>query len=148
MTSPVRTERVGGSEKIAMTSPVRTERSGEGGAYRISFVMPRKYTKLDALPVPADARVQLREVPAHVAAATWFTGSVADAEAMEQKSAALRDELRTAGLTPVGPPQLYNYYPPFAPAWMRRTEVLYRLKESAEEVTAGAAETAKPSAQR
>ena len=144
MTSPVRTERVG-SEKIAMTSPVRTERA-DGGAYKVSFVMPRKY-KLDTLPVPRDARVQLREVPAHVAAATWFTGSVANGEAMEQKSAQLRDELRAAGLTPEGQPILYNYYPPFAPSWMRHTEVLYRLKESAEEVEAGA-QPAKANTQR
>ena len=136
MTSPVRTERVGGSEKIAMTSPVRTERA-DGGAYRVSFVMPRKYS-LDTLPVPRDTRVHLREVPAHVSAALWFTGSVADAAAMEQKSAQLREQLQAAGLTPVGQPQLYNYYPPFAPSFMRHTEVLYNLKESADEVTSKA----------
>ena len=101
MTSPVRTERVGGSEQIAMTSPVRTERS-DAGAYRVSFVMPRKFT-LDTLPAPRDARVHLREVPAHVAAAVWFTGGVADAEAMERWSATLGEELRAAGLTPEGP---------------------------------------------
>ena len=66
MTSPVRTERVEAhpSEKIAMTSPVRTERvegGGAGGAFRVSFVMPRKY-KLDTLPTPRDTRVHLREV--------------------------------------------------------------------------------------
>ena len=142
MTSPVRTERVGGSEKIAMTSPVRTERSDNGGAYRVSFVMPRKYT-LDTLPVPRDARVHLREVPAHVAAAVWFTGGVADAEAMERWSATLREELRAAGLTPEGPALLYNFYPPFAPSFMRHTEVLFTLKESAEQVTAASTEGAK-----
>jgi hypothetical protein len=59
----------------------------------------------------------------------------------------LRDELRAAGLTPEGQPILYNYYPPFAPSWMRHTEVLYRLKESAEEVEAGA-QPAKANTQR
>ena len=141
MTSPVRTERVGGSEKIAMTSPVRTERA-DGGAYKVSFVMPRKF-KLDTLPVPRDTRVHLSEVPAHVAGAIWFYGSVANAEAMEQKSAELREQLRAAGLTPDGHPLLYNYYPPFAPSWMRHTEVLYRIKESAEEVTTAAQPAAK-----
>ena len=112
MTSPVRTERVGGSggsEKIAMTSPVRTERA-DGGAYKVSFVMPRKF-KLDTLPVPRDTRVHLSEVPAHVAGAIWFYGSVANAEAMEQKSAELREQLRSAGLTPEGQPLLYSKCP-------------------------------------
>ena len=76
MTSPVRTERVESgaktSEKIAMTSPVRTERAPSGGAYRVSFVMPRKYT-LATIPAPKDSRVKLREVPAHVAAAVRRT---------------------------------------------------------------------------
>jgi hypothetical protein len=151
MTSPVRTERVEGAKKkgesIAMTSPVRTERSPGGGAFRVSFVMPRKYgNTLDALPAPKDARVRLREVPAHVAAAVSFTGGVADAGAMERWAETLARELEQAGLTPEGPPQLYNYYPPFAPNWLRHTEVLYRIKERAEEVEAGAAKAAQAAA--
>ena len=52
-----------------MTSPVRTEAlGGEGGGHRVSFVLPSKYS-LKSLPVPADARVKLREVGSHVAAA-------------------------------------------------------------------------------
>ena len=73
---------------------------------------------------------------------TWFTGGVADDEAMARKSAALEAELRAAGLTPEGPPLLANYYPPFAPNWLRHTEVLFRLKESAEAVEKSAAAAA------
>jgi hypothetical protein len=148
MTSPVRTERVetqtqAKGESIAMTSPVRTERSPGGGAFRVSFVMPRKYgADPSALPTPKDARVKLRTVPAHVAAAVSFTGGVADTSAMDRWATTLREEVTASGLTPEGPPQLYNYYPPFAPNWLRHTEVLYRIKESAEEVEAGAAKAA------
>lgn len=142
MTSPVRTERTPpGGEKIAMTSPVRTEKAPGGGAYKVSFVMPRKYTSLESLPAPRDGRVALRQVPAHVAAAISFTGGVADADAAERWGDELRRELQAAGLTPEGPSQLLNYYPPFAPGWLRHTEVLYRLRESAEEVQAGAAKS-------
>ena len=74
-----------------------------------------------------------------MAAAVTFTGGVADDAAMERWAATLRAELAQAGLTAEGPPQLYNYYPPFAPNWMRTTEVLYRIKEGAEAVQAGAA---------
>lgn len=58
---------------------------------------------MSTLPAPRDARVTLREVPAHVAAAVSFTGGVADTAAMEHWSSVLRDELKAAGLTPEGP---------------------------------------------
>jgi hypothetical protein len=144
MTSPVRTERVETQRKgesIAMTSPVRTERAPGGGAFRVSFVMPRKY-RLDTLPAPKDARVNLREVPGHVAAAVWFTGGLPDDAAVQKWAAALEADVAQAGLHVTGAPQLYSYYPPFAPSWLRHTEVLYRIKESAEEVEAGAAAAA------
>ena len=118
----------GASQKIAMTSPVRTEAVG-GGVHRVSFVLPSKYN-LKTLPVPADARVQLREVGAHVAAALEFSGGVDDTDAFSKKTAELRALLSNHGLVASGePPVLADYYPPFAPGWLRKREVIIPLKD-------------------
>ena len=122
------TAQSGSSEKISMTSPVRTEALHEGG-HRVSFVLPSKYS-LKSLPVPADARVKLREVPAHVAAALEFTGGVGDTAAHAAKTAELKALLSTHGMVASGEPAvLADYYPPFAPGWLRKREVIIPLKE-------------------
>ena len=113
-----------------MTSPVRTEAlGGEGGGHRVSFVLPSKYS-LKSLPVPADARVKLREVGSHVAAALEFSGGVGDTAAYAQKTAELKQLLSTHGLVASGEPAvLADYYPPFAPGWLRKREVIIPLKD-------------------
>jgi hypothetical protein len=54
MTAPVAQEP---ATRIAMTAPVGQERSGD--RYRITFVMPSRYT-LESLPEPTDERITLR----------------------------------------------------------------------------------------
>ncbi len=108
-----------------MTSPVRTERA-PGGGYRISFVMPRKYT-LETLPVPKNDRVKFRQVASHDAAAITFTGGVGDSGAKERMTQALLADMAAAGLEAGGEPTLADYYPPFAPGWMRKREVIIPL---------------------
>jgi hypothetical protein len=118
----------GGAEKVAMTSPVLTGELKKGGLYSISFVLPSKYT-LDTLPVPKDARVRLREVAAHTAAAITFHGGVRDTAAYETKRKELEALLQTKELQADGVALLADYYPPFAPSWMRKREVLIPVKE-------------------
>jgi len=43
-------------------------------AYRVSFVMPSKYT-MDTLPVPKNTDLELKEVPGHSVAALTFFGA-------------------------------------------------------------------------
>ena len=57
MTAPVVQEPA--SEEIAMTAPVAQEKVGD--RYRITFVMPSKYT-LETLPQPTDPRIRLRDL--------------------------------------------------------------------------------------
>lgn len=122
MTSPVRAERSSGAS-ISMTSPVRTERAPGSGSYRVSFVMPRKYT-LETLPVPReDLHVTCRQVDAHDAAAVTFYGGM-DMGEMEKQSAELRKVMEREGLEPAGQEVLCEYYPPFAPNFMRQREVV------------------------
>lgn len=127
MTSPVRTEKVEKSESIAMTSPVRTEMAGPG-TYRISFVMPSKYT-LATLPTPENPAVKFREVAPATVAALSFSGPLPTSEMVAAKGQQLRDIMQAEGLTAEGEPMLYSYYPPFAPSWMRHTEVLLKVAE-------------------
>jgi hypothetical protein len=71
MTAPVLQEQA--SATIEMTSPVVQQPGGDSGRHVVAFVMPAEFT-LDTLPTPADPRINVREVPAHVAAVKSFTG--------------------------------------------------------------------------
>ena len=118
MTSPVAQEKR--SEKISMTAPV-TQQKG-GNSWSIAFVMPAEYT-MDSLPIPNDARITLRAIPARLLAAITYSGTWSESRYEEHK--ALLDQmmskrkLRTAG------EYIYaRYNPPFTPWFMRRNEVL------------------------
>ena len=118
MTSPVAQEMK--SEKISMTAPV-TQQKG-GNRWSIAFVMPAEYT-MDSLPIPNDARITLRAIPARLLAAITYSGTWSESRYEEHK--ALLDQmmskrkLRTAG------EYIYaRYNPPFTPWFMRRNEVL------------------------
>jgi len=126
MTSPVRMDR-NTSESISMTSPVRMDGAPGTGDYRVSFVMPSKYT-LETLPVPKeDLRVKCRQVDAHEAAAVTFYGGMDMGESRRQ-SAELRKAMEREGLEPAGPEAMYEYHPPFAPSFMRKREVVIPVK--------------------
>lgn len=128
MTSPVRTEmQTGKAEKVAMTSPVRTEKSGPG-ICKISFVMPSKYT-IETLPTPHNSAVKFRQVAGESVAAISFSGPLPTTEVIDAKAAELKAVMKAESLTPEGEPMLYQYYPPFAPSWMRHSEVLLKVKD-------------------
>jgi hypothetical protein len=118
----------GAPEKVAMTAPVRLD--AEPGSYRLSFLVPRKYTRA-SLPVPDDAAVHIREVPKHTVACLSFNGNIPD----EPWVAAKKDELRALveadgglELVPGAEGSLYQYHPPFAPAWQRVGEVVLPVR--------------------
>lgn len=127
MTAPVAMEQSGTkgrqNEKVAMTSPVTAEM--QGNKYVISFVMPSKYTK-DTLPRPNNDNVKIKEIPAQTFAAyAWRGASPKPAEVEDKKQkllAALKQHDVTAEDTDKS--YLWQYYPPFAPSWIRLQEVL------------------------
>lgn len=124
MTSPVTLEAAGpSSQKIAMTAPVTAE-AVDTDTFKVSFIMPSKYTP-DSLPVPKNENVKIREVPSRTMAALAWRGGSPSSAVMDSKAAQLRAVLKAAGMSPIGPVHLWQYHPPFAPAWMRRNEVLY-----------------------
>ncbi len=121
MTAPVAQEPA--SEKIAMTAPVAQEKVGD--RYRITFVMPAKYS-LANLPQPTDDRVRLREEPARIVAAIRYSGFWSR-QRYDVHERRLRDWIHGRGLDPVGRPVWARYDPPFLPWFWRRNEILIEL---------------------
>ncbi len=126
MTAPVGAEpkAAPGGTKIAMTAPVGAEK--RGAAWTVSFTMPSSWS-LGTLPVPDDARVRLRVVPARRVAATRFSGTWGP-EKFDALAARVEADARAAGLSPAGVTPLYaRYDPPWTPWFLRRNEVLVPL---------------------
>jgi hypothetical protein len=127
MTAPVGAEPVRGARgtKIAMTAPVGAEKSTDG--WTVTFTMPSSLT-MKSLPVPDDARVRLREVPARRVAAVRFSGTWG-AERFEDVARKLVADAKAAGLDPApAPPVFARYNPPWTPWFLRRNEVLIPLE--------------------
>lgn len=124
MTSPVTSEKQkGNSEKVAMTSPVTAEM--EGGKYVVSFVMPSKYTK-ETLPTPNNDNVKIKEIPERTFATYAWRGGVPSEEEVQAKKDKLASILKQHDITikDMSSTHLWQYYPPFAPNWLRLQEVL------------------------
>jgi hypothetical protein len=118
MTAPVTQEMK--SEKISMTAPVTQQKAGN--RWSISFVMPAEYT-MDTLPIPNDARVTLREIPARLLAAITYSGTWSQSRYEEHK-AQLDTMISKRKLKTAGEYVYARYNPPFTPWFMRRNEVL------------------------
>ncbi|AQP44649.1 SOUL family heme-binding protein [Tessaracoccus flavus] len=120
MTAPVLQEQA--SAAIEMTSPVVQQPGGKSGRHVVAFVMPAEFT-LDTLPTPADPRINVREVPAHVAAVRSFTGRWTE-HVYELQLNELRGAVEQAGLEVSGPPLFARFDPPWTPWFRRRNEVV------------------------
>lgn len=134
MTAPVVQDDA--SQKIAMTAPVLQQGTGEPGSdgenssFRVAFVLPKDFT-LENAPEPTNPKVQLRVVPASLAAVIGFGGRWSSAS-YQKHLQELRIALRSAGLDSVGPPRFARFDPPFKPWFMRHNEILLDLRDPAE----------------
>jgi hypothetical protein len=117
MTAPV--TQAAAPVKMEMTAPVTQVAASEG--FVVQFVLPKTVT-LDTAPVPDDARVRLREVPAARVAVIRYSGFWTDAN-YERHRAKLEAALTAASLTASGPPVYSRYNPPFMPWFLRRNEI-------------------------
>lgn len=118
MTAPVAQEMR--SEKISMTAPVTQEK--KGNYWSIAFVMPAEYT-MDTLPIPTDARVTLRSIPARLVAAMTYSGTWSESRYEEHK--AMLDRMMSKRKLKTAGEYIYaRYNPPFTPWFLRRNEVL------------------------
>lgn len=117
MTSPV--TQSAAPTKMAMTAPVT--QSAAAGGQLVQFVLPRGVT-LASAPEPLDARVKLREVPAHQVAVIRYSGFWSDANYNEHL-AELRQKLQDAKVKWSGEPVYARYDAPFIPWFLRRNEI-------------------------
>ena len=127
MTAPV-VAREDASQKIAMTSPVIAKNSIENnnGTRIISFGMPRSYT-LETLPTPTDSRVKLVEIPEEKYAVKKFSW-LATHNRVEKFEKELILALSEDRLEILGVVAYAGYDAPWTPPWMRRQEVLVKVK--------------------
>jgi hypothetical protein len=112
-------------QKIKMTAPVIIE-TQESSQYRISFVMPKTFTK-QTLPKATSPEISFRELTDLYVVAVKFSGknSIHNFMKYEEKCRVflLEEELK------ISLPVLYAYYsPPFVPSFLRKHEVLYSYK--------------------
>jgi len=118
MTAPVIQEPK--AEKIAMTAPVG-QRAAEQG-FAVSFMMPASYT-METIPLPVDASVVIREIPAHRAAAIRYSGTWSEKK-YEKHLVLLQNWIEQNNLESTGQPLWARYNAPFIPWFMRRNEIL------------------------
>lgn len=120
MTVPVNTEETN-FEKIAMTVPVNTEREEGQGSYKVSFVLPSKYT-LETLPTPNDSRVSIKEIPSRKIAVRRFSWSASDSITRKNEELLL-SSLKRDAIKTVGSVNVARFNPPWTIPFMLRTEV-------------------------
>lgn len=118
MTTPV-TQKPS-SEKIAMTVPVEQQRTAKG--WTVSFIMPISYT-LDALPVPDNPDVKLRQIPARRMACVRYSGTWSEKRYLRYLQE-LESWIEKSGFRILGEPVWARYNPPFTPWFLRRNEIL------------------------
>jgi len=117
MTAPVLQQKA--SEKIPMTAPVLQEKSGQG--WRMTFVLPAKYTLQDA-PEPSDPTVVIKAEKGRKVAVVRYSGWLS-AASMERAAAKLRSWLEQKKYKAVSEPRLAAYDPPWTVPFLRRNEV-------------------------
>lgn len=109
------------SQKIAMTAPVLQE-TREDHSHIVSFVLPEGMD-ISQVPVPRNARVTTKHVPAHYAAAKKFGGGW-NAERFQFSGENLVHQVHQAGLVTEGNVYYARFDPPWKPWFLKRNEVL------------------------
>jgi hypothetical protein len=113
------------NKSIAMTAPVIQESAGPK-THMVRFVLPENM-KISEVPESLDPSVKVVQVPEHIAAAKRFSGSW-DQDKFDSEGEKLVSELLTSGLETVGSLYSARFDPPWKPGFLKRNEVLIRVK--------------------
>ena len=113
------------SQSIAMTAPVIQE-SASTSKHMVRFVLPEEMKPGD-VPDAMDPRVKVIQVPKHLAAAKRFSGSW-NQERFDLEGKKLISETLSSGLETVGSLYFARFDPPWKPGFLKRNEVLIRVK--------------------
>ncbi|MEM8843577.1 MAG: heme-binding protein [Pseudomonadota bacterium] len=119
MTAPVTQQ----NQKISMTAPVGQQRQGD--SWTVYFVMPAKFT-LDTLPIPANNKIQLIEIPAKEFAVIQFSGRATENDLTLYEDQ-LKDYILKEALNTISEPIYAFYNPPWTLPILRRNEVMIEL---------------------
>jgi hypothetical protein len=112
-------------ESIAMTAPVIQE-SASASKHMVRFVLPEDMKPSD-VPGANSSNVKVIQVPEHLAAAKRFSGSW-NQEKFDLEGKKLISELLSSGLETVGSLYFARFDPPWKPGFLKRNEVLIRVK--------------------
>lgn len=115
-------------QKIAMTTPVFMEPDRDTVKGKMGFVMPREVAEAGA-PDPKASNVAISKREGGRFAVIRFSG-VMDTKKADDQEAKLRAWLLARGLEGEAIAERAGYDPPFTPGFLRRNEVLIRLKNS------------------
>lgn len=117
-------------KKIAMTTPVFME--GEVGSRGVSmgFVMP-KAVATEGVPEPSGKGVEIRKRAGGRFAVIRFSGKL-DSKTAKAQEEKLRSWMNDRGLMGEESSEAAGYDPPFTPGFLRRNEILIRLKVEAD----------------
>lgn len=111
--------------QIEMTAPVEVEKI-EDDNYLVRFIMPSHFT-LHTIPTPNDSRIKVYKEKSFKAATLLFKGDVNE-KLVEQKRAYLIPWLRKNDLQPMEKPILALYNGPFTLWFLKRNEIIYKVK--------------------
>jgi predicted transcriptional regulator YdeE len=98
---------------------------GSGGAWKMAFVMPSKFT-METLPKPKNPNITIKQIPAQQLAVVTFSGWV-DEEKLAAQTTRLNEWMAKNGLKTSGSAQLSRYNPPWTLPFWRRNEVWMKL---------------------
>ena len=112
-------------EKIAMTTPVFSTPKGKSGGV-MSFVVPAEVAAAGA-PKAGDESVKVSKRPAGTFAVYRYSGRWTT-EREEKAKGRLQAWLKEEGIKARGTFEKANYDPPFTPGFLRRNEVLVRIR--------------------
>ena len=119
MTAPVNQTSISKSEKIEMTAPVTMNKSAKG--FLVQFTMPKSYT-MDNLPIPNNAKVEIRQIPARTVAVFTYSGSWSESR-YHKKLEEFQMALKKNAVHTSGEPTLARYNSPFQIWFLRRNEI-------------------------
>lgn len=118
------------NQKIAMTTPVFMEGAGEQPQVSMGFVMPKEVAKA-GIPEPKKEGVTIQKREGGRFAVVRFPGRL-DTAVSKSQEARLREWMTAKGIEGDASAEAAGYDPPFTPGFLRRNEILIRLKDAQE----------------
>ena len=112
-------------QEIAMTAPVIQQANADG--HTVQFVMPAGMS-VEKMPMPADARVSVKQISAHDAAVFRYSGRTTE-KIFNRHAMELLDHVTKSGYEVVGPVRSARFDPPWTPPFMRRNEVIVPVRK-------------------